>query len=406
MGTLDAGCVRGTGGRATYPDEVRLAIWVLILGPAVLLSTTGWEAGFPARNLLIDALAALVIAAAGDRVGRTPPSSVRRLAGWVAVAGTAVALSVVAWDRQPDASWPISTAWAAAIAAGLLTAHPAGRPALIGAALLAAGAVLAPLTIDPPEALNESLMMSTVVAVSIGAGAAVRNQRRLADAERRAAVIGERQAMARELHDVIAHEISGIVVLAQAIGPQAQAGGVGPAVSRIEQAGRRALEQIRSLVATATPATPATAPTAPDAAPTPEPPRDGTLDETRRLVEEFAATTPADVRFVAGEPRDFDDLDPAVALAVHRVVAEALTNIRRHAATATRVDVLVRAEGDDIVVRVGDDGRGGGLGAGSGTGLSGLTERALLVGGSAGAGRDDGRWVVQARMPRRGLREG
>ncbi len=403
-----ADCVRGTGGGATYPEQVRLAIWVLVLGPAMLLTATGWEAGLPARNLLLDAVGALILAVAGDRMGRTGATSVRRLAAWVGVAAGAVSLSYAGWARQPDVSWAMSTAWAAAVLAGLLMAHSAGRPALIGAAVMAAGAVAAPLTIDPSQALPEVLMMSTVVAVSLGVGAAVGNQRRVADAERRAAVIGERQALARELHDVIAHELTGIVVLAQAIGPEAQAGPLGPAVTRIEQAGRRALDQIRSLVATSASGDPAaTSPPLSARGHPPEAPREAALVQTRRLVEEFAATSPARVRWTVEDPPDADGLDPAVALAVQRVVAEALTNVRRHAATASAVDVLVRPEGEDIVVQVGDDGHGGGLGPGNGSGLAGLTERALLVGGSATAGRDEtGRWVVAARLPRRGQRGG
>ncbi len=366
-----------------------------MLGPAVALTLTGAEADLSHTVLAADAAGTLVLSGAAHTLGRSSddPSGGRYLAV-AAVAVIVTMLTGLVWRAGPDTGWGAATGWASAVLAGVVVAHSTRVVALVAAASATLCAIASPAIGGIEEAHSEALLMSTVAAVALGVGAGVANQRRLAVAQRHAAVVGERQAMARELHDVIAHEISGIVVLAQAIGPQAQAGGVGPAVTRIEQAGVRALQQIRTLVATARAGE---APGQDDGAP-PESPREASWRDTTRLVDAFAATTTAEV--VRELPADDEPVDPALALAVHRIVAEALTNIRRHAATATTVGVRIHQGPGEWVITVTDDGFGGGLGAGSGAGLTGIRERAELVGGTARTGRSGGLWVVEARLPR------
>ncbi|MBY8849417.1 histidine kinase [Saccharothrix sp. MB29] len=92
-------------------------------------------------------------------------------------------------------------------------------------------------------------------------------------------------------------------------------------------------------------------------------------------------------------------LPPSVAGALHRVVLEALTNVRRHAPRAADVRVAARAEDGDLVVEVANDGVPAGP-RGDGYGLTGMAERVAALGGALEAGpRPGGRWLVTARVP-------
>ncbi|NUO41080.1 MAG: sensor histidine kinase, partial [Streptomyces sp.] len=98
------------------------------------------------------------------------------------------------------------------------------------------------------------------------------------------------------------------------------------------------------------------------------------------------------------------DLPHEVQAAAFRVVQEALTNVRRHAADATRVDVRLRLDGGRLVVSVADDGRGGtqlpDAAHGGGFGLVGLKERVTALGGELTAGPREGHgWEIRAVFP-------
>jgi signal transduction histidine kinase len=91
-----------------------------------------------------------------------------------------------------------------------------------------------------------------------------------------------------------------------------------------------------------------------------------------------------------------------IASALYRIAQESVTNARRHARHATRVDVLLVATGDRVRLTVHDDGVPGSASA-AGYGLTGMAERAALLGGICTAGPDpDGGWIVVADLPRRG----
>ena len=99
-----------------------------------------------------------------------------------------------------------------------------------------------------------------------------------------------------------------------------------------------------------------------------------------------------------------DDLPHEVRAAVFRVVQEALTNVRRHAAEATEVSVRLRRDGDRLEVTVTDDGHGGtqlpAAAHGGGFGLVGLKERVTALGGELrGCPRGDHGWETQAVLP-------
>ncbi|WP_460778058.1 sensor histidine kinase, partial [Nocardiopsis nanhaiensis] len=95
------------------------------------------------------------------------------------------------------------------------------------------------------------------------------------------------------------------------------------------------------------------------------------------------------------------DLPPGVGTAVLRIAQESVTNALRYARGATRVSVVVSAEDEGVLVRVDDDGRGGGIPVGGGHGLVGMAERARLLGGELTAGPvgiGQG-WTVRATLP-------
>ncbi|MBN8617138.1 MAG: hypothetical protein J0L92_41550, partial [Deltaproteobacteria bacterium] len=99
-------------------------------------------------------------------------------------------------------------------------------------------------------------------------------------------------------------------------------------------------------------------------------------------------------------------LAPAVELALHRIARESLHNAARHAHEATRIDVRLETDADRVRLTVRDDGRGSSATRGSGFGLVGMKERALLLGGTLEAGPLPSRgWQVEAILPRDG-REG
>ena len=231
------------------------------------------------------------------------------------------------------------------------------------------------------------------------------------------AAADERRRIARELHDVVAHTVSVVVVQAGAgrrvaeRDPQAAAA----VLADIEASGREALVELRRLVDVLRDDGPG------DDGSAPQP----TLDEVPALVARLAD---------AGVPVRLEDGDPAawevpggVAVSAYRIVQESLTNVLKHAGPVTEVVVRLTRADDVLRVEVIDDGRGhtpppappdpalidttdafasvgGGpqdlSGSGAGTGLLGMRERAAILGGQLWAGRrPGGGFRVLAELP-------
>ena len=205
------------------------------------------------------------------------------------------------------------------------------------------------------------------------------------DAEReetaRAEVRAERARVARELHDVVAHGVSVMVV--QAGGPHHAAR---EALGAIEASGRQALDEMRRLVGVMRPGEAEA-----DRAPAPG------LDRLDDLVTRAReAGLPVQVH-VAGAPTR---LTAGLDLAAYRVIQEALTNTIKHA-SAAQADVTIRYAPDAVELEVADDGHGEGkaLPAG-GHGLVGMRERVSMYGGELETGaRAGGGYAVHARLP-------
>ncbi len=212
----------------------------------------------------------------------------------------------------------------------------------------------------------------------------------LREIESRRAVADERARIARELHDVVAHSVTIMVVQAEAGRKvlDAQPDAARTSLEAIENTGRQALADMRRLLGVMD--RDGARATAKDPAPG--------LDQIDALVGEMQrAGLVVDLR-VEGER---GPLPPGVDLSAYRVVQEALTNALRHAGAA-RVSVVVRYRSDAIEVEVNDDGEGpvNDPASPGGRGLVGMRERVALFQGEFEAGpRRGGGFVVRARLP-------
>jgi signal transduction histidine kinase len=196
----------------------------------------------------------------------------------------------------------------------------------------------------------------------------------------------ERTRIARELHDVVAHAVTSMVVQAGAAEQAADDRAyVQTALGSIRRTGNEALDEMRRLV---------TMLREDGEAPLGPQPRLAGLPE---LVADTSAHGPATRLEVAGERRE---LPAGLDLTVYRLVQEALTNVRRHA-RATECVVRLGYASDAIRLEVVDDGRGGAADPGrGGHGLIGMRERVSLYGGSLEAGPEPGRgFAVRAVLP-------
>ena len=323
------------------------------------------------------------------------------------VLGLAVAQSVpFLWRRrQPAAVLALAGACLAVKYATHLNVWSAGAAVLAAAyglgaygnramrqvtRLLAFGAVLAALvTLQAGGGNHSATVACALLATALALGEVTSAHRDTATAAARHAHELERASLARELHDVVAHQLSAIAVqagaarLASAGDPRAAS----EAIAAIERQARGGLAELNVLVRELRPSGPAD----------PDLPRLGDLPGLVRRARDSGLR--ADLR-VDGEPWP---LAAAVELAGYRVVQESLTNAIRYApGAAATVHLAYRADG--VMVDVVDDGPGppaaGTASQGGGTGLAGLSERTRLAGGwlEAGSGPEGG-FVVRAFLP-------
>ncbi|MFB4316950.1 sensor histidine kinase [Actinomadura sp. 21ATH] len=197
----------------------------------------------------------------------------------------------------------------------------------------------------------------------------------------------ERLRIAREVHDVLGHNISLINVQATAALHGGDPARNEAALEAIKQASKETLRELRTTLGMLRQVD--------EAAPTAPAPGVARLDE---LAERTAAAGPAVRIDTAGAPRD---LPAETDLAVYRIVQEALTNVTRHSAAAAAT-VRVRRDGDAVRVEIDDDGPAAQAAepAGSGSGLAGMRHRAESLGGTFDAGpRADGGYRVTATLP-------
>ena len=249
--------------------------------------------------------------------------------------------------------------------------------------------------------LEDTVPAWFMLAAAYGVGFALRGQRiqstllaqraerleREREQKARLAVAEERVRIARELHDIVAHAISVIVVQAQAgqrvlEGEQASAR---EALGSIETTGRQALVEMRRLLGILRKEDR-------ELALAPRPSLASSRRPRRRVRE---AGLPVELH-VEGEAKQ---LPPGVDLSAYRIVQEALTNALKHAGPAS-AQVVVRYRPEEVELEISDDGRGFVDGRDDGHGLVGMRERAALVGGNVESGSNGGRgYTVRARLP-------
>lgn len=345
-----------------------------------------------------------------------PPLEIAGLAGSAIVASVALL-----WRRR----WPLLPLLVATVVSLLpspfnggallpllaalyaLGAYAFGRTVWIGFGVAALASLVSGITgSDPTGELTwvgiitagVFTVLSSLVAVLIGIS--VRGRRRYVaaliaraedlarerDQEAQLVSAAERARIAREMHDVVSHGITVMVTLAEGAAAQAKRDPERSAetMRRVADTGRGALTEMRRLLGVL--AEPGDV--------SPRAPQPG-ADDLTALVERFRETGLPVRLSTSGPPLS----DPGLALTVHRIVQESLTNVLRHAPAADRVEVAVAHEGGDVTVTVDDDAvvHASPLTIGAGRGLIGMRERALVHGGRVEAGpRPGGGWRVRA----------
>ncbi|MCA2225022.1 sensor histidine kinase [Nonomuraea aurantiaca] len=350
---------------------------------------------------------------------RVPPA-------YSAVGGGAVSLAITAYHpltgTRGDTTFWLLIEVPALLALTMLAARRAPLAALVPG--LAVSTILLRMVWPGPP----SLILAGCAGWSLGAVgvAAAGLYLRSLDGNRRRAVAqavrDQRLALARDLHDFVAHDVSGMLVQAQAarLAPELPPR-IEDALRRIEEGGQRALTSLDRTVHMLN---------EPARGPAPG------IDGLRELADGFSSTVRVNLAVEA------EQISREASATVYRVVTEALTNVRRHAPRATTVDIAVTRDGDMIHVRVHDDGGSGsqaevgdrgvgdsaqgdrgdrpggdrssggrsgggrsgggrfaGLGRKGGFGLAGLAEVLGTVGGSLSAGPHGAGWRVTATIP-------
>ena len=339
------------------------------------------------------------IAASSLAVG---PVAIRRIAPWTSAGLLAVAILLSALLHQTAGAESISFLVVSYTAVAVL---PLAQ-ALWATGLLAATIIVSLLLDRPPEMLSTLFSNALVLAVCFFLGRTVQTRRAYTraleeraqaaeetrEAAAREAVLDERRRIARELHDVVAHHISVMGVLATGARRTLyrDPAVADEALKTIEGTGRTTLREMRRLLdVLRTESEPAEAPVEPQ-------PGVAGLDALAVQVRE--AGLPVRVR-VTGDPVA---LDPGIDLTVYRIVQEGLTNALKHAGAAT-ADVRLTFTADAVELEVTDDGRGprpGDSAPTDGHGLVGMRERVSLYGGRLHTGpRTAGGFIVRALIP-------
>ncbi len=336
------------------------------------LRTLPWKEA----QLLYVAMAALVL----------PFRRTRPLAVTATVFGVGIALTLGTTLAGAVSDGIYSAAFIVVLPYSLLR-WGSGRDAIIG---------LSVMVITPWIAIvDDSVLLSDAIGGSIfllflgAVGASVRYRRTSLDRAVEQARLQEREQLARELHDTVAHHVSAIAIQAQA-GTTVAAGDPDAALRAldvIEREASRTLAEMRSMVGVLRRGEPV------DLAPQP-----GVAD-IKRLTDKTANPI-VEVELIG----NLTGLPAPVDTAVYRLAQESVTNARRHAQAATSVLVRVIGDEDSVRLSVRDDGVSPAPpGANAGFGLAGMAERVKLLGGSFSAGpHPEQGWFVEAVVPRRG----
>jgi signal transduction histidine kinase len=326
---------------------------------------------------------------------------------WRRRAPVAVLALVVAGQVLGEVVNIVGSGWMGVlIAAYSVGAYRSGRLlSYVGSGLVVASAGFTVLGVFISEVPWQAVITTTVtIAGAVLVGDSVRRRRerqaelveRAERAERERELVAreqvhhERTRIARELHDVVAHSLTLMVIQASAAQRTHDADAAREAMAVVETTGRSAMQEMRRILGVLRDGDePLT-----DRSPQPS------LDSLRSLVD---GTTDLPVHFELRCADDaMDGLPAGVELSLYRIVQEGLTNVRRHAGHVDEVVVSVgRSDDDAVVVEVVDDGRGAAsLPTVDGFGLLGMRERVAVHDGTLLAGpRPGGGWRIKAVIP-------
>jgi signal transduction histidine kinase len=326
---------------------------------------------------------------------------------WTAIWAALALLYLLTGNRPeslafgPDPKTPVPITFVLFAAAYSLGAHASPRRAAAG--LVVATPIVVEisrhgglgLAFGPGDGGAKAVALALLQLVAFWlAGVLVRARRqaismaaRSAALERQAeqAVAAERARIARELHDIVAHHLS--VVVLHAAGARASGGADPATLEEIEHSGRQALTETRRLFGVLRD---------PDQK-TGRAPQPG-ISELPALAGSLRA---AGLEVSLSIDGDHTALPPAVQVSAYRIVQEALTNVLKHAGPA-RAEVIVGCADSAVTIEVTDDGPGNPAAPapGGGQGLAGMRERVALFGGDLCAGpRPGGGFAVCARLP-------
>ncbi len=262
-----------------------------------------------------------------------------------------------------------------------------GREAVTGLGIILASATLS--FFASWTGIGDAIGGVGVLMSAFALGWAVRSQHGAGERRLEQVKSEERVLLARELHDTVAHHVSAIAVQAQAGRALAATSPSAPleALEVIEVEASRTLAEMRAMVRVLR-----------NEAPVDYAPQPGVADLHR-----LSGASPAGPRVEVSISGDLAALPATIDAAVFRIAQEAVTNALRHARNATLVDVRVAGDQSRVSLVVRDDGDPGAAASSpeAGYGLTGMVERALLLGGACRAGPCPGRgWAVSATLPR------
>lgn len=261
-----------------------------------------------------------------------------------------------------------------------------GREAAIGLVVMSIPHAM-DMVFDPSDPANTAAGFAFLL-FPAALGASVRFRARARRRDYDEAKLLEREQLARELHDAVAHHVSAIVIHAQAgrLLAASDPDAAQRALATIESEASRTLGEMRSIVGVLRRGEAELAP-------------QRTLVDLGMLAHSEESSPAVEVELEG----NLDDVRPAIQAAIFRIAQESITNARRHARHATQVTVRVAADAETVTLTVTDDGDASYFDADSdsGYGIVGMTERATLHGGTLEAGPSNHRgWTVRAELPK------
>ncbi|MFK8025095.1 MAG: sensor histidine kinase [Ilumatobacter sp.] len=311
--------------------------------------------------------------------------SVTRPGGTAATLAVLIALGLGAEAVEEPGQVPFGVFLVIAFLMADVAFHATLRESLVIAALGIGGVTAAEgLANDrgPADIAFVAMLWSSAAALAL----AVRWRRQVTDARDERIRMLERQRIARDLHDTVAHHVSAIALTAEGARGllDTDAAMVDRSLGSIHTTATAALDDMRQMVSVL---------------------RDDEVSSPPLRLSDLPSSiaTGDTVDLVWDVPHDLRDPSPTVVAATHRIIQESLTNTRRHAHGATTASVLITIDGDELVVCIVDDGRSSSAiatsGRRTGFGIVGMRERCAALGGSLLAGPSGGGWRVEARLP-------